>query len=239
MPGTKTSATRLEPRSVRSTRVRKSPDWSSVRSSPTLMKTTVESGVSDVRSVVWPTLSNGNGAVTDRAVYGYCLIVGTVIGCIAGVPGTNGYARESLDILGSPRNSADPRSVFITGRVIIGFGLASFLMTSLIVVQEITHPRTRSLHAHAWNQYYIMGLIIASWVNFGCSYISGTWGWVRCNTSHTMSGFADLAANSVHHPTALGGIHPHRCPVRARDSPISHGQGPTRRGSGLLGRVPR
>lgn len=28
-------------------------------------------------------------------VYGYCLIVGTVIGAIAGVPGVNGYARES------------------------------------------------------------------------------------------------------------------------------------------------
>jgi SP family sugar:H+ symporter-like MFS transporter len=28
-------------------------------------------------------------------VYGYCLVIGTVIGCIAGVPGVNGYARMS------------------------------------------------------------------------------------------------------------------------------------------------
>ena len=29
------------------------------------------------------------------SVYGYCLVIGTVIGCIAGVPGVNGYARKS------------------------------------------------------------------------------------------------------------------------------------------------
>jgi SP family sugar:H+ symporter-like MFS transporter len=29
------------------------------------------------------------------SVYGYCLVIGTVIGCIAGVPGVNGYARMS------------------------------------------------------------------------------------------------------------------------------------------------
>lgn len=91
--------------------------------------------------------------------YGYCLVIGTVIGCIAGVPGVNGYA------------------LFIVGRVIIGFGLAAFLMTSLIVVQEITHPRHRSTQAHAWNSFYILGLIIASWVNFGCSYLTGSWSW--------------------------------------------------------------
>jgi len=52
-------------------------------------------------------------------------------------------------------------------------------MTSLIVVQEITHPRHRSTQAHAWNSFYILGLIIASWVNFGCSYMTGSWSWVR------------------------------------------------------------
>lgn len=40
--------------------------------------------------------------------------------------------------------------VFVTSRVIIGLGLSSFLMTSLIVVQEITHPRTRAAIAASW-----------------------------------------------------------------------------------------
>ncbi|RXK37335.1 sugar transporter [Tremella mesenterica] len=91
--------------------------------------------------------------------YGYTIVIGTVISVIAGVSKVNGYA------------------IFICGRVIIGFGLASFLMTSLVVVQEITHPRTRSIIAHSWNSYYILGSVIASWVNFGCSYMTGSWAW--------------------------------------------------------------
>lgn len=43
---------------------------------------------------------------------------------------------------------SDP--VFVAGRAIIGLGLASFLMTSLIVVQEITHPRSREAIAASW-----------------------------------------------------------------------------------------
>jgi MFS transporter, SP family, sugar:H+ symporter len=89
--------------------------------------------------------------------------------------------------------------VFITGRVIIGLGLASFLMTSLIVVQEITHPRSRGAVAQSWvsfvlppifqvrtfqvtnhhsqNSYYILGLVIASWVVFGTSFLTSSWSW--------------------------------------------------------------
>ncbi|WRT66038.1 uncharacterized protein IL334_002990 [Kwoniella shivajii] len=94
--------------------------------------------------------------------YGVSILVGSVIGCIAGAAGTNGYA------------------LFITGRVIIGFGLTSFLMTSLIVVQEITHPRTRETLAHSWNSWYILGLFIEGWVVFACvGYIDSTssWSW--------------------------------------------------------------
>lgn len=91
--------------------------------------------------------------------YGWCILIGSVIGCVAGVPGVNGYA------------------LFITGRVIIGLGLASFLMTSLIVVQEITHPRSRGAVAQSWNSYYILGLVIASWVVFGTSFLTSSWSW--------------------------------------------------------------
>lgn len=50
-------------------------------------------------------------------------------------------------------------------------------MTSLVVVQEITHPRSRAVVAGSWNSYYILGMVIASWVNFGTSYMTGSWGW--------------------------------------------------------------
>ncbi|OCF42858.1 sugar transporter [Kwoniella heveanensis CBS 569] len=92
--------------------------------------------------------------------YGFTILTGSVIGCIAGVSGANGYA------------------LFCTGRAIIGFGLTSFLMTSLIVVQEITHPRSRETVAHAWNSWYILGLFIEGWVVFACiSNIETSWSW--------------------------------------------------------------
>lgn len=97
-------------------------------------------------------------------------------------------------------------------------------MTSLIVVQEITHPRTRSLQAHAWNQYYILGLIIASWVNFGCSYIVGTWGWVcSCFYLPVVVHQLTVTANPVPDSATLGPLHPHRCPIRPRDPSIPDG----------------
>ncbi|KAH7878439.1 putative hexose transport-related protein [Lentinula edodes] len=92
--------------------------------------------------------------------YGYTMLIGSVIGCIAGVSGANGYG------------------LFVAGRAIIGLGLASFLMTSLIVVQEITHPRSREAIAASWDSYWILGSVIAAWVNFGCvGFITSSWSW--------------------------------------------------------------
>ncbi|OWZ38215.1 sugar transporter [Cryptococcus neoformans] len=92
--------------------------------------------------------------------YGYTILIGSVIGCIAGVSNVDGYA------------------LFCTGRAIIGLGLASFLMTSLIVVQEIAHPRNRETVAASWNSYYILGSVIAAWVVFGCTgYMTNSWSW--------------------------------------------------------------
>jgi MFS family permease len=67
--------------------------------------------------------------------------------------------------------------VFVTGRVIIGLGLASFLLTSLAVVQEITHPRNRVTMAHSWDSYWILGSVFANWVVFGTSWLTSSWSW--------------------------------------------------------------
>lgn len=98
----------------------------------------------------------------DLQVYGYTVLLGTVLSCVAGVSGvsnTKGYA------------------MFIAGRFVMGFGLGSFLMTSLILVQEITHPRTRSFIAGAWNSFWILGSVIVTWICFGTSFMPTSWGW--------------------------------------------------------------
>lgn len=92
--------------------------------------------------------------------YGIMILIGTVIGCIAGIPSVDGY------------------TVFIIGRIFLGFGLAAYLLTSQVMIQEIPHPRSRGFVAQSWNSFYILGLVTGSWVNFGCSYITGTsWQW--------------------------------------------------------------
>lgn len=65
-------------------------------------------------------------------VYGVCILIGSVIGCIAGIPGVNGYA------------------VFIVGRAVLGLGLAAYLLTSQVMIQEVPHPRSRSFVAQSW-----------------------------------------------------------------------------------------
>ena len=67
--------------------------------------------------------------------YGYSVLIGSVLGCVAGasgLKGNKGYA------------------IFCAGRAVNGFGLASFLMTSLVMVQEIPHPRSRNNVSQAW-----------------------------------------------------------------------------------------
>lgn len=90
------------------------------------------------------------------------IVIGTSISCIAGAPSVKGNRSYAI---------------FVVGRFIMGFGLASFLMTSLAMVQEITHPRTRGIVAGSWNSWYIIGMILSGWIVFGTSFMSGSWGW--------------------------------------------------------------
>ncbi|KAL1405941.1 hypothetical protein Q8F55_007623 [Vanrija albida] len=94
--------------------------------------------------------------------YGYTLLIGTVFSCLAGITSLHGLKGYGI---------------FIVGRFIQGFGLASFLMTSLVIVQEIPHPRSRAQVAASWDSYWILGSVLASWVNFGCARITTSWSW--------------------------------------------------------------
>lgn len=51
--------------------------------------------------------------------------------------------------LGSDRNSRLPL-VFLVGRVILGLGLAAYLITSQVMIQEVPHPRSRGVVAQSW-----------------------------------------------------------------------------------------
>lgn len=55
------------------------------------MRLGVEDGVYDVSVAPSDFLAHWLTA----SVYGYCILIGSVIGCIAGVPGVNGYGSKS------------------------------------------------------------------------------------------------------------------------------------------------
>ncbi|KAH9938968.1 general substrate transporter [Epithele typhae] len=104
--------------------------------------------------------------VADRWGRKWCIryssianLVGTILGCIAGVPGVNGYA------------------VFMVSRIIIGSGLTFALMCSPIMLQELPHPKHRTILGGLFDIAFIVGGFIASWILFGCSYITSNWSW--------------------------------------------------------------
>lgn len=80
--------------------------------------------------------------------YAFTMLVGTVLGCIAGTVGQEGgYA------------------LFCVSKFIIGGGLATGLMTMQMFTHEVAHPRYRSLTASFFNPWWTMGHVIGAWDN--------------------------------------------------------------------------
>ncbi|TYJ52866.1 hypothetical protein B9479_006501 [Cryptococcus floricola] len=92
--------------------------------------------------------------------YAFAMIVGTVIGCVAGSQsGNTGYG------------------LFVASRAIIGSGVPVFLMAAQIVNQEMAHPRFRPQMAAYWDCNWVLGSTVASFITFGTSYINSSWSW--------------------------------------------------------------
>ncbi|GAA5892803.1 hypothetical protein JCM6882_000584 [Rhodosporidiobolus microsporus] len=89
---------------------------------------------------------------------GFCGVIGTVIGCIAGAAG-HGYA------------------LFIVSRIVWGSGLAAHLICGPIIIQELAHPFQRDRAAALFNPNYAIGGFICAWISFGTSYMTGDWAW--------------------------------------------------------------
>ncbi|GAA5948201.1 hypothetical protein JCM3765_001310 [Sporobolomyces pararoseus] len=87
------------------------------------------------------------------------MLIGSIMGSCADQDGVSAYG------------------LFIASRIIIGSGLAFAVMVSPILLQELPHPSQRQTLAGLFNTFYILGSIIAAWLLFGTSYITGSWSW--------------------------------------------------------------
>jgi len=184
-----------------------------------------ESGVSDVSDVYHRTR-----VMLNSAVYGWSLLLGSVIGCIAGVSGANGYARRLTLFI--------PLFPPLTFRSLRYWPRHHRLRPSLLP-HDVSHrgardhPPTKSLkcrrvmgklmlircldiNRRSQDSYYILGSVIASWVIFGTSYLTSSWGWVS-EFGRTMT---DLSEDPIYPTSPSRSVHPHRRTIRPRDASL-------------------
>ncbi|KIM98518.1 hypothetical protein OIDMADRAFT_167318 [Oidiodendron maius Zn] len=67
--------------------------------------------------------------------------------------------------------------MFLGGRFVLGFGVSFCCVSAPCYVSEMAHPKWRGTLTGLYNCTWYIGSIIASWVVYGCSYltISGAW----------------------------------------------------------------
>ncbi|GAA5996607.1 uncharacterized protein JCM10292_003084 [Rhodotorula paludigena] len=93
--------------------------------------------------------------------YAVTMMIGTILGCIAGIPQLEGKGL----------------ALFCVSKFIIGSGLATALMTMQILLQEISHPRQRPIVAGAFNQSWTLGHVLSAWLSFATSHRKDSWQW--------------------------------------------------------------
>jgi len=92
--------------------------------------------------------------------YGFTMCLGTLIGVLAGIKtGTASFA------------------LFLVSKAVIGVGMQCGLVTSMIALQEISHPRHRAISTAIFDPQYCLGSAFASFITFGTSYLNNSWSW--------------------------------------------------------------
>ncbi|BGP48361.1 hypothetical protein JCM10450v2_004233 [Rhodotorula kratochvilovae] len=101
------------------------------------------------------------GRNNNLRYYTITMLIGTILGCVAGIPQLEGKGL----------------ALFCVSKFIIGSGLATALMTMQIQLQEISHPRQRPVVASAFNQSWTLGHVLSAWISFGTSSRTDSWQW--------------------------------------------------------------
>jgi sugar porter (SP) family MFS transporter len=67
--------------------------------------------------------------------------------------------------------------MFLAGRFILGFGVSFCVISAPCYVSEISHPVWRGTMTGAYNTFWYIGSIVASWVVYGSSRVASPVGW--------------------------------------------------------------
>ncbi|GAA5885040.1 hypothetical protein JCM6882_007206 [Rhodosporidiobolus microsporus] len=101
------------------------------------------------------------GRKFNMRYYTVTMLIGTILGCVAGIPQLEGRGY----------------ALFCVSKFVIGSGLATALMTMQILLQEISHPRQRGVCAAAFNQSWTLGHVLSAWISFGTANLKDSWQW--------------------------------------------------------------
>jgi sugar porter (SP) family MFS transporter len=66
---------------------------------------------------------------------------------------------------------------FIVSRIVLGFGTGGVIATTSVWQSELSKASSRGSHVSAFGIFCGIGLVLALWIDFGCSYASSSFSW--------------------------------------------------------------
>lgn len=76
------------------------------------------------------------------------------------------------------QSAAQSSTMFIVGRLLIGFGISFTTCAGPSLINELAHPRMRGTIASMFNVLWYVGSIVAAWTCFGTGHMtSSSWSW--------------------------------------------------------------
>lgn len=117
--------------------------------------------------------------------FGASSSVGGIVGCLVGGPLTDRFGRRAMCSAGAAivigmaimQTFSTSFSMFIGGKVVLGFGSFLQQVSAPVLVTELAHPKQRVAITSMYNTSIFIGLIVGSWVTFGTYRMDTQWAW--------------------------------------------------------------
>lgn len=85
---------------------------------------------------------------------------------------------QSLTLLGAILQGVSSNyAFFLVSRIVIGFGVCISVVSSPILISEISYPTHRQVATTFYNTCWYLGAVIAAWVTYGTRVIDNNYSW--------------------------------------------------------------
>lgn len=126
-----------------------------------------------------------NPAGARLGFYGACTSIGGIVATLIAGPLCDRFGRRALVFVGSGlviamaimETFASSFSIFMAGKLLLGFGGTLSQVTSPVLVVELAHPKSRIAISGIYNTSIYLGEIIGAWITYATFRIHGNWSW--------------------------------------------------------------